>query len=195
VEYRCLVRHVAFFGLTLILASLPALSAGAPGDAKDAGAPATDAGSADAAARRIPPDPPAMSERFQWVYDLRWDRGDPYLNYVHKVDMGAPHTTPRVMGRFAIELYEGPTLIERVRFDFPMLGAPEVTDAGFRTPPQFEPKLRTRIGVFFPATTRGTKLELWDRASDKRWPLPWPPKEGPVTPGNPDGRSNSAEAR
>ena len=119
-----------------------------------------------------------MSERQQWVYDLRWERGETYLLEVHKVDMGEPHLTPRVMGRFALELFEGPTLIERVRFDFPMLGAPEPPDAGMRTPPRFEPKLRTRIGVLFPATKRGTKLELWDRAKDVRVSLPWPPKEG-----------------
>jgi hypothetical protein len=122
-----------------------------------------------------------MVEREQWVFDLRWERGDVYLLHVHKTDMGGPHTTPRVMGRFALELFEGPTLIERARFDFPMLGgAPEPADAGFRTPPRFEPKLKTRIGVVFPATKRGTRLELWDRARDVRWQLPWPPKEGPV---------------
>ena len=146
----------------------------------DAGAP----GARDAASAKIPPDPPAMTERMQWVFDLRWDKGDIYLLEVHKADMGTPHTTPRVMGRFALELYEGPTLIERVRFDFPMLGAPEAPDAGYKTPPRFEPKLKTRIGVFFPATKRGTRLELWDRAKDARWPLPWPPKEGPVSSGD-----------
>ena len=123
-----------------------------------------------------------MSDRFQWVFDLRWDRGDVYLLEVHKVDMGGPHMTPRVMGRFALELFEGPTLIERVRFDFPMLGVPEGPDAGMKTAPRFEPKLKTRIGVFFPATKRGTKLELWDRAKDTRVPLAWPPQEGPASP-------------
>ncbi|MBX3186427.1 MAG: hypothetical protein KF819_05395 [Labilithrix sp.] len=144
-------------------------------------APAADAASPIS---RIPPDPPPMSERVQWVFDLKWDRGDVYLLEVHKVDMGRPHPTPRAMGRFALELYEGPTLIERVRFDFPMLGVPEPPDAGLKTPPRFEPKLTTRIGVLFPTTKRGTKLELWDRARDIRWQLPWPPTEGPVAPGD-----------
>ncbi len=152
-------------------------------EATDAGAPPRDAGApapSGSPVSRIPPDPPAMSEREQWVFDLRWDRGEVYLIEVHKVDMGSPHPTPRAMGRFALELFEGPTLIERVRFDFPMLGVPEASDAGMRTVPRFEPKLKTRIGVLFPATKRGTKLELWDRARDVRWPLPWPPKEGPA---------------
>jgi hypothetical protein len=159
-------------------------------DPRDAGARDSgpvllrDAGGAESGSpiSRIPPDPPPMSEREQWVFDLRWDRGDVYLLEVHKIDMGAPHVTPRVMGRFALELFEGPTLIERVRFDFPMLGVPENPDAGLRTQPRFEPKLKTRIGVLFPATKRGTRLELWDRARDVRMPLPWPPKEGPAGP-------------
>lgn len=138
------------------------------------------------AAARTPPDPPALVERQQWLFDLRWDRGDVYLLEVKKTDMGEPHPTPRVMGRFALELFEGPTLIERVRFDFPMLGVTETGDAGFKSPPRFEPKLKTRIGVFFPATKRGTRLELWDRARGTRWPLQWPPKEGPAAP-PPDG--------
>jgi hypothetical protein len=156
------LRLLTFASITFV-----ALAAAAQ---QDAGSPSL----------RIPPDPPAMNEREQWVFDLRWDRGEVYLVHVHKVDMGGPHSTPRVMGRFALELFEGPTLIERARFDFPMLGAPEVPDAGMKTPPRFEPKLKTRIGVVFPATKRGTRLELWDRARDVRWTLPWPPKEGPA---------------
>lgn len=133
---------------------------------------------ADAHAK-IPPDPPALTERMQWVFDLRWERGEVYLVQIHKIDMGSNHATPRMMGRFALELFEGPTLIERARFDFPMLGGnAETPDAGWRTPPRFETKLKTRIGVIFPATKRGTRLELWDRATNKRWPLPWPPQEG-----------------
>lgn len=128
---------------------------------------------------KIPPDPPPLSERMQWVFDLRWQKGEVYLLQVHQVDMGtAIHPTPRVMGRFALELFEGPTLIERARFDFPLLGAYETPDAGFRGPARIEPGLTTRIGVFFPATKRGTRLELWDRATDRRWPLPWPPTAG-----------------
>lgn len=160
------------------------------GDAGDAGA--TDA-KADSSQARIPPDPPALSEREQWVFVLRWAQNEPYLVSIHKTDMGASHPTPRVMGRFALELYEGPTLIERARFNFPMLGAPEPSDAGWKTPPRFEPGLKTRIGVFFPATKRGTRLELWDRATDRRWPLPWPPKEGVFSdPGTPSAPADAS---
>ena len=149
---------------------------GDAGLSRDAGADASRGGGS--VLSRTPPDPPAMSEREQWVFDLRWQAGEVYLVQVHKTDMGGPHPTPRVMGRFALELYEGPTLIERARFNFPLLGGAEAPDAGYRTPPRFEPGLTTRIGVRFPATKRGTRLELWDRATDRRWSLPWPPKAG-----------------
>ena len=172
---RRVVRRRAGFALASVLGAafmLATMSEG--GAAADVG----DAGKSSNPKAGIPPDPPALSERVQWVFDLRWERGEVYLVQIHKTDMGKPHPTPRMMGRFALELYEGPTLIERARFDFPMLGAYEEPDGGWKAPPRWEPKLKTRIGVLFPATKRGTRLELWDRASDRRWPLPWPPQEG-----------------
>ncbi|HEY1692158.1 MAG TPA: hypothetical protein VGG39_08345 [Polyangiaceae bacterium] len=137
---------------------------------------ALDAGSVarglpDIAITRTPPDPPPLVEKSQWVYDLRWDRGELWLLGVHPLELAAPQATPRVMGRFAVELFEGPTLLERVRFDFPLLGADD-PEGG----PSMSSKLRTRIGVVFPATKRGTRLELWDRATNRRWSLPWPPQ-------------------
>jgi hypothetical protein len=137
--------------------------------------------SPDGSISRIPPDPPPMRERTQWVFDLRWDRGDVYLLGVHKLELPAPQETPRAMGRFAIELFEGPTLIERVRFDFPLLGD-EARDGGIREVPYFGKKLTSRIGVMFPATSRGTRLSLWDRATDRRWDLPWPPTDTRLLP-------------
>ena len=123
----------------------------------------------DIAITKTPPDPPALVERSQWVFDLRWDKGDVYLLGIHPLELPAPQATPRVMGRFAMELFEGPTLIERARFDFPLMGAVE-PEGGV----SFSAKLNTRIGVVFPASKRGTKLELVDRASGRRWALPWP---------------------
>jgi hypothetical protein len=124
----------------------------------------------------IPADPQPMTERSQWVFDLRWDRGDVWLLGVQPLELTTPRETPRVMGRFALELFEGAALLERTRFDFPLLGAPVAGDGG-RTAPSFSQNLRTRIGVVFPATSRGTRLELWDRATNRRWSLPWPPAQ------------------
>jgi len=144
----------------------------------DAGRPASSA--RDIVITKTPADPPPMTERAQWIFDLKWDKGDPYLLGVRGVTLAAPQATPRVMGRFALELYEGKALIERVRFDFPLMGAGEILDAGRNAPPSIERKLVTRIGVMFPATKKGTKLELWDRATGLRWTLPWPPEAAPA---------------
>ncbi len=132
-------------------------------------------GTGDIVITPTPPDPAPLLERSQWVFDLRWDKGDVFLLGTQPLELPAPRETPRVMGRFALELFEGPALLERVRFDFPLLGAPEVTDGGWGAAPTLTQKLRTRIGVVFPATSRGTRLELWDRATNRRWSLPWPP--------------------
>jgi hypothetical protein len=164
-----------------VLVGLSPLAAAAP--AGQAGPAPVKPPAEGGASLRIPPDPPPMRESGQWIFDLRYDKGDLYLLGVHRIDLPAPQLTPRAMGRFAIELLEGPTLIERVRFDFPLLGAGPPPDAGFRTQPSFETKLTSRIGVMFPATGRGTRLELWDRATDRRWELPWPPKDTRVAPG------------
>lgn len=130
---------------------------------------------------KTPPDPdPPLREEMQWVFDLRYERGDVFFVGVHPLDLGAPQTTPRVMGRFALELFEGPTLIERVRFDFPMLGAGDAQNKAFMAPPSLEKKLTTRIGVMFPQTKKGTRLELWDRATNLRYWLPWPPDAAPA---------------
>jgi hypothetical protein len=147
--------------------------------------------------RAIAPDPPPLIERAQWVYDLRYDKGELFLRGVHRVELPAPRETPRMMGRFALELYSGPTLLERVRFDFPGLAAPDKTppvgpDGSIRRPLHdapfaFTAKVSTRVGVMLPATTHGTTLELWDRATDRRWPLPWPATEMTSEPGDAGG--------
>ena len=182
---RVLISRTAF-GLALVsaIASLLVLGPRAIARADDKPAvklnfPYLDAGRPDSPTGSIvitktPPDPAPMTERAQWIFDLRWDKGDLYLLGVHALDLSAPQATPRAMGRFALELFEGPTVIERVRFDFPLMGAGEVLDAGRKAPPSFERKLTTRIGVMFPASKRGTKLELWDRATGARWTMPWP---------------------
>jgi hypothetical protein len=202
--YRHLVRRLLFSTLTLgiasfsiagvVLAQQPAPSSRvvllpqwpASNMNGDAAAPAPP-GAPPFVVSKNAPDPQAMVTKSQWVFDLRWDKGQIYLLAVHALELPAPQATPRVMGRFAMELYEGPTLIERARFDFPMLGGGEGTtpqpDAGGRRTVDdlnrvsFDQKLVTRIGVIFPQTRRGTRLDLVDRATGTRLKVPWPPTE------------------
>jgi hypothetical protein len=117
------------------------------------------------------PDPAPLTERAQWIFDLQWARGEVALLGVRRLELASAQATSRVIGRFALELFEGRTLLERERFDFPLLGAPE-PDASL----SLVRKLSTRTAVMFPAARRGTRLELLDRATNRRWPLPWPPR-------------------
>jgi hypothetical protein len=192
--YRCVVRAwwtlaLSFGFACVLLATVVA----AGGDAGPPGSLASDASTdrvlpreAALSDRAVPlshtmPDPPALSERKQWIFDLRYDHGDVYLLGMHQVDLTSPQPTPRAMGRFAVELFEGPTLVERARFDFPMLmtgGIDAGADAGKdKNRVDFDRKLVSRIGVMFPATSRGNRLELWDRGTEQRWSLPWPPTD------------------
>jgi hypothetical protein len=170
------VRPVYVVLLILVVCTVSAYALGGEPRRTIDVARALDAGTflPDVDLTRTPPDPEPLVERRQWTIDLRWDRGDVWLLGTRRVTLPAPQATPRAMGRFALELFEGPTLIERVRFDFPLLGVPDAQDAGFGAPPSLVAKLRTRVAVVFPATARGTRLELWDRATGRRWSLPWP---------------------
>lgn len=115
------------------------------------------------------PDPTPLVTKDKWLFDLRYQRGDVFLLGTHAVERATLTPTPRAFGRFALELFEGPALVERVRFDFPLLGAENPKDS-----PDLTSKLVSRIGVMFPKTDRGTRLELLDRATGKRYPMPWP---------------------
>jgi hypothetical protein len=162
------------------------------GRAFDAGSPRTPPKVEDIPITSTPADPPPMVERLQWVFDLRWDRGDVWLLGTRPLDLGQPRATPRVMGRFALELFEGAALVERVRFDFPLLGPPEA-DGGI----SLWTKLRTRIGVIFPMTNHGNRLELVDRATGRRWAMPWPPARPTTSPdagAGPSATTSQAEA-
>jgi len=144
---------------------------------------------ASVALGRTLPDPTPLVSKEQWVFDLRFSAGDLYLLGIHHVELAASQATPRAMGRFSLELYEGATLLERARFDFPMMGDgaalthPTATpEAGTPLPiqgraPSLTAKVSSRVGVIFPAAPKGTRMEIVDRATDRHWPLPWPPTE------------------
>ena len=175
---RGLLGLVAGGAAIALLTAPEALSAPAKGERPvDAGvdaAPLHDAGADAFRIDRTPPDPTPLVTKERWLFDLRYRAAVPRLVSVSRADLLTPAATARVFGRFAIELYEGNTLVERVRFDFPMLTEPH-EGRGI----DLERKLSTRIGVYFPRTSRGTRLELWDRATERRWSLPWPPEVGP----------------
>jgi hypothetical protein len=122
------------------------------------------------------PDPQPLTTRHQWVVDLGYRAGTVVFGGARRVELGKPSGTVRSMGRFALELYIGKELIDRVRFDFPLLGADDYADTPRRwdSPPSFERQLSTRAAVMLPHSERATRAILVDRATGNVWALPWP---------------------
>jgi hypothetical protein len=122
------------------------------------------------------PDPVPLVTRHQWVIDLRYRSGTVSFGGARRVELASATATQRAMGRFAVELYVGRQLLDRVRFDFPLLGADELAGAPRRwdSPPSFERNLSTQAAVMIPHSERATRAILVDRATGGAWMLPWP---------------------
>jgi hypothetical protein len=127
------------------------------------------------------PDPPPLSERARWLYEIRYDRGTVQAGTPALECLDHPEPSARRMGRFAFELWIGAALIERIRFDFPLLAA-EVPRSGTRRPlhedPSFAPGARVSIRLQVPASSRATRAQILDRATGQATPVDWPPREG-----------------
>lgn len=127
------------------------------------------------------PDPPALAERRQWEMVVVHDQGKVRVERTTLKVFPRPVPTARRMGRWAIELWIGRELIDRVRFDFPLLGAEE--PAGPRRPLKEPPSLAAGATVertvLVPDSTRATRAILVDRATSEVLELPWPPGGAP----------------
>jgi hypothetical protein len=125
------------------------------------------------APKPIPPDPTPLACESVYVLTVKWDKGVLSLDKTRFEKLAVKTTLPRKFGRFAAELYVGPTLLERLRFDIPLLTDDDNTSATYAK------GLVTSVDVKVPASERPTRLEIWDRATDQRWVYPYPPKVTP----------------
>lgn len=124
------------------------------------------------------PDPEPLSMADQWEYQLLFQNGAPSVEAVEPRHLSKLVSTPRRMGRFALELWIGRELIDRVRFDFPLIAAeerPGITRRPLHDAPSLIPHAIARIRVSVPASSRATRLILVDRATGKADELAWPP--------------------
>jgi hypothetical protein len=129
------------------------------------------------------PDPEALKLARQWEYEILYDRGKLSVKHVRERRFDKPVPTQRQMGRFAIELWIGHELVERVRFDFPLLGAeePPTGRRPLKAPPSFADGATVSRIVLVPASPRATRAVLVDRATGSEQELPWPP-DAPLGP-------------
>jgi hypothetical protein len=125
-----------------------------------------------------PPDPPPLTERAWWVYPVTYDRGTLRVDPPTLECLARPAASARRMGRFAFELWVGGELVDRLRFDFPLLAA-EVPRSAEHSPmrqePSFAPGARVSVTVRVPASARAVRAHILDRASGQTTPVDWPP--------------------
>jgi hypothetical protein len=124
------------------------------------------------------PDPPAVPNRKQWVFDIRVFDGAITVAHVEPVRVSKPFGTARVMGRYALELYIGNELLDRIRFDAPLTGdgPPERDSKRPFARPTFD-RVRTRVMVQMADAPRATYVVVVDRAKDTAQRFWWPPEE------------------
>jgi hypothetical protein len=146
------------------------------------------------------PDPPAPSTKKQWLFDLAVARGTVTLLGVQDVTAKGPISTARVLGRYAIELYVGRELVDRVRFDVPLTaeGPPERDPRRPFARPTFE-RVSTRMRVQMADSPRAAWGILLDRATGELARFWWPPEpDGKLLPmarpGGADGGAPDAAA-
>lgn len=130
------------------------------------------------------PDPPVHLAEKQWVFELTYDKGSGTIERARSTTAKKPMATPRVMGRFALELWVGSELLDRVRFDVPLLGDDE-RERDPKRPhkrPTFS-RVTTKVKAQMADHPRATVLAFVDRATGDTRKFFWPPDEnGKLTP-------------
>ncbi len=184
--------------------TLPVPVAEGHGEPVPAELPETAAGASAAASARAvppapkqfssdPPDPLPLRQTEQYEYTFHYDHGAIELAGVRPVLYPKPIVTARRMGRFAVELWIGHELVDRVRFDFPLLAADE-PKAGPR-PLGEKPGMQGgsfTTTVLVPAARRARTARLVDRALRTQAELVWPPGPAGLGPMQPMAAPNTA---
>lgn len=124
-----------------------------------------------------PPDPPPLVTAHYLRYRIRYSKRVPSIVDVQALELKQPAAAERRLGRFAIELWIGKELVERVRFDFPLL----VEDPSADNEAPFEQGATVEQSVLLPRSDRATRALLVER-SGRSWALPWPPERLPSGP-------------
>ncbi|WP_438016369.1 hypothetical protein WMF18_36870 [Sorangium sp. So ce315] len=133
------------------------------------------------------PDPEVRPSDRQWVFEVQYAKGRGSIARVRPVKLQRPAATARVMGRFAIELYVGQELLDRIRFNVPLTGdAPERPSDVLLRRPTFDDGVTARLRVQMADNPRASWAKLVDRKTGVEQRFLWPP--------GPDGRLVSLDA-
>lgn len=120
------------------------------------------------------PDPPVVPSKTQWVFTIRVLRGVPSIERVSRIEVKPAQGTLRLVGRYALELWVGKELLDRVRFNVPLGGdGPREDDRPGLRRPSFD-RVNTTLRAQMADHPRATVLRLVDRATAEVQTFPWP---------------------
>ncbi len=121
------------------------------------------------------PDPPPLVTKEHYRVEVRYLHGVVSVGAIRQEQTEKPMATARRMGRYAFELWIGRELIDRVRFDFPLLGAAPTPDEAKSGAPNLAAGADVSTSFLVPSSERATRARILDRASGRAIVVPWPP--------------------
>lgn len=125
----------------------------------------------------VSPDPPPHSSRKQWAIEVAVRGGKVTAERATAAMLAQPAESARVTGRFAVELYVGRELLDRVRFNVPLMGDEPPQGNRNRLPrPRFDKNVSTRLTVRLVDSPRAAYLVLVDRETGDTQKFDWPPE-------------------
>jgi hypothetical protein len=124
------------------------------------------------------PDPPVSKSTKHWVFEIDVKSGVVSLGKAHAATTQKPEATPRVMGRYALEIYSGRELLDRVRFNVPGLGDGPRDDKRVLKRPSMD-RITTHFSVRIADNPRTNWARVVDRATGDEVYIAWPPDAPP----------------
>jgi hypothetical protein len=139
---------------------------------------------ADPPAGGFAPDPPARASRANWVFEISVREGKVTVDRVKPITFAKPAETPRALGRFALELYIGRELLDRVRFNVPLMGGEGTEGNRNNLPkPRFDQNVTAHLTARMADNPRAAFLLAVDRETGDTQKFAWPPeRDGHIVP-------------
>ena len=147
---------------------------------------------ADPPAHGYTPDPSAIAATKQWIFAVDVKAGKISLGPIRTKTLAKPEPTPRIMGRYALELWVGKELLDRVRFNVPGAGDGPLPDEKRVLKRPAMDRINTHFAVRMADNPRATFAKLVDRATGDEKLLPWPPGEDAGDAGKPTEKVSDA---
>lgn len=123
------------------------------------------------------PDPPPRASQKQWIVDLTAKANRVSADRARAVTLDKPVESPRVLGRFALELWIGRELLDRVRFNIPLMGGePSIGNRNGLPRPRLEENVTAHLTLRIADNPRAAYLLLVDRDTGEAQKMEWPPR-------------------